>query len=220
MKKWYAITGILVILFIVSLVSYFSASGRVAETEAELLIEKGKVANLNTQIDAVIEELRLRQLEVEKRDELVQNYGELVDNCMEYAEEAHFTFYYASVAKQRYGVDDLDEYLNRWEWIEGAYETGEFDCSEMSAYLEWRLENEGYNTVIVAKTTPGVFSEHAWLLVETSAGEYMPVEATTYEIVYWGHPQFDDYFVYDYEFETIQEALEYGPTEFDWWNPD
>ena len=218
MKKWYAITGILAILFIVSLVSYFSVSGRVAEKQAELLIEKGKVAKMGTQLiestnflNDLNEQLRLRQLEVEKRDELLQNYKELV-------EDAKFMFYYASLAKQRYGVDDLDEYLHRWEWREIAYETGEFDCSEMSAYIERELENEGYHTVIVAKTTPGGLSNHAWLLVETSAGEYMPVEATTYELVYWEHPKFDDYFVYDNEFETIQEAIEYSPTEFDWWN--
>jgi len=211
MKKWYAITGILTILFIVSLVSYFSASGRVADKEAELLIEKGKVAKMETQLiestnflNELNEELRLKQREVELLEE--------------YAEEAKFAFYYATRSEQRYGVDDLAEYLNRWEWIKGTYVAGEVDCSEMSAYLEWELEREGYHTVIVAKTTPGGLSEHAWLLVETSAGQYMPVEATTYEIVYWEHPDFDDYFVYDYEFETIQEAIEYSPNEFDWWN--
>jgi len=212
-NKWYVITGILAVLFIVSLVSYFSASGRVAEANNELLIEKGKVAKMGTQLiestnflNELNEELRLKEREVEL--------------LKEYAEEAKFMFYYASLAKQRYGVDDLDEYLHRWEWREIAYETGEFDCSEMSAYIERELENEGYNTVIVAKTTPGGLSNHSWLLVETSAGEYMPVEATTYEMVHRGHPDFGDYFVYDYEFETIQEALEYGPTEFDWWSHD
>jgi hypothetical protein len=211
MKKWYTITGILAILFIVSLVSYFSASSRAAEVENELLIVKSDLSFRETQLNEMgnffnelNEELRLKEQEVEL--------------LKEYAEEAKFTFYYATRSKQRYGVDDLAEYLNRWEWIKGTYSEGEVDCSEMSAYLEWELENEGYHAVIVAKTTPGVLSDHAWLLVETSAGQYMPVEATTYEVVYWEHPNFDDYFVYDYEFETIQEALEHSPNEFDWWN--
>jgi hypothetical protein len=212
-KKWYAITGILAILFIVSLVAYFSVSGQVAEAENELLIAKSDLANAKAELTEVAnylsdvnEELQSKRLEVEE--------------LKGYVEDAKFTFYYATRSEQRYGVDDLAEYIDRWEWIEGTYEAGEIDCSEMSAYLEWELENEGYHTVIVAKTTPGGLSNHAWLLIETSAGEYMPVEATNYQVVYWEHPQFDDYFVYDYEFETIQEALEYGPTEFDWWSPD
>lgn len=218
MKKWYAITGILAILFIVSLVSYFSASSLVTEKTNELLKVQSDLAIRETQLNAagnytneLNEILQLKDREVE----LLKEHVELLE---EYAEEAKFTFYYATRSEQRYGVDDLAEYLNRWEWIKGTYEAGEVDCSEMSAYLEWELENEGYHTVIVAKTTPGVLSDHAWLLVETSAGQYMPVEATTYEVVYWEHPNFDEYFVYDHEFETIQEALEHSPNEFDWWN--
>jgi len=133
------------------------------------------------------------------------------------AEENSFDFYYASLAEQRFGVDDLAEYLDRWQWIDGTYVEGVFDCSEMSAYIEWKLENEGYNTIIVAGTSPWGGGYHAWLLVETSEGHYMPVEATEYDIVYWSDPYFDNYFTYDHQFETIQDALEYSYEEFDWW---
>ena len=131
--------------------------------------------------------------------------------------QAEFTFYYASIARQRYGVDDLAEYLNRWQWVEGSYVAGKFDCSEMSAYLEWKLENEGYHTVIVVGENPSGDGRHAWLLVETSVGHYMPVEATAYSIVYWQNSNFNNYFVYDHRFETIQEALNYSHTDFAWW---
>jgi len=140
-----------------------------------------------------------------------------VNYYMAEVERAKFTFYYASLTKQRYGVDDLEEYLGRWQWVEGAYVAGQFDCSQMSAYLEWKLENEGYHTVIVAGEPPGGDGKHSWLLVETSDDHYMPVEATTYSIVYWWNPHFEEYFVYDYEFEMIHQALEYSPTEFNWW---
>jgi len=133
------------------------------------------------------------------------------------AEESKFEFYYASLARQRYGVDDLQEYLDRWEWVEGSYVQGSFDCSEMSAYIEWRLENEGYHTIIVCGDAPFGGGYHAWLLVETSSGAYMPVEATTYDMVTWSSPYFDNYFEYDHSFETIQEALDYSQGEFDWW---
>lgn len=48
-------------------------------------------------------------------------------------EDAKFTFYYTSLAKQRFGVRDLQDYLDRWDWIEGSYAKDRFDCSEMSA---------------------------------------------------------------------------------------
>lgn len=132
-------------------------------------------------------------------------------------EENKFMFYYASLAKQRYGVDGLEEYLDRWQWSEGAYTEDVFDCSEMSAYLEWRLENEGYHTIIAVGEKPSGKGYHAWLLVETSAGHYMPVEATTYDLVTWEDQSFHKYFIYDHIFETIQDALEYSYEEFDWW---
>jgi hypothetical protein len=88
----------------------------------------------------------------------------------------------------------------------------------MSAYIEWRLENEGYHTIIVCGDAPFGGGYHAWLLVETSDDGYMPVEATTYDMVDWYDSYFDEYFEYDYSFETIHGALDYSQTEFDWWN--
>ncbi len=131
-------------------------------------------------------------------------------------EEGEFDFYYVK-PQQRYGVDDLEEYLRRWQWAEGAYVANKFDCSEMSAYMERELENEGYHAIIVIGEAPFGGGRHSWLLVETSVGEYMPVEPTAYSIVYWQAISFDNYFVYDYRFETIQDALEYQPDEFNWW---
>ncbi len=132
-------------------------------------------------------------------------------------EEEKFFFYYCSLSSQRYGVYDLADYLERWEWTEGAYTKDVFDCSEMAAYLEWRLENEGYHTIIVTGRAPFGGGKHAWLLVETSPNRWMPVEPTTYSIVWWDNPYFDNYFVYEHEFESIFEAINVFPDEFDWW---
>ena len=130
--------------------------------------------------------------------------------------EALFSYYYVFSAEQKFGVYDLEDELYGLEWIE-PYEEGVFDCSEMSAYLEWRLENEGWHTIIVIGDSPFGSGYHAWLLVETSADHYMPVESTTIEVVWWDDPYFDNYLIYDYEFETIDDALAYSETEFDWW---
>jgi hypothetical protein len=45
----------------------------------------------------------------------------------------------------------------------------------------------------------------------------MPVESIDLSVVMLGNPNFDKYFEYDHQFETIQEALEYSESEFDWW---
>jgi len=130
-------------------------------------------------------------------------------------EDIQFYFYYVE-PEQKFGVYDLDDELFGWEWYI-PYEEGVFDCSEMSAYLEWYLENEGWNTLIVVGDSPSGSGYHAWLLVETSEGAYMPVESITAEIVWWEDPYFDNYWIYDDTFETIQDALDYYETEFDWW---
>jgi len=130
-------------------------------------------------------------------------------------DEAFFSFYYVK-PEQKFGVYDLEDELYGLEWLH-PYQEDVFDCSEMSAYIEWHLENEGWNAVLVIGDTPFDSGYHAWLLVETSEGQYMPVESTTIEIVWWDNPYFDNYFTYDYEFETIQEAIDYYESEFDWW---
>lgn len=127
-----------------------------------------------------------------------------------------FDFYYVK-PNQRYGVDELDNYLKSWKWTL-PYQESVFDCSEMSACLERDLENEGFHTVIVVGNSPFGSGRHAWLLVEASVGKYMPVEATNRQVIWWSSPYFDNYFKYDHRFETIQEALAYSSTGFDWWN--
>jgi len=130
-------------------------------------------------------------------------------------ESGRFDFYYIK-PEQKFGVYDLSDYLTGRKWIK-PFQEGVFDCSEMSAALEWELENEGWHTIIVVGNSPFGSGRHAWLLVETSEGHYMPVETTSMSLVWWENPDFDNYFVYDHSFETIQEALEYNETEFNWW---
>jgi hypothetical protein len=130
-------------------------------------------------------------------------------------ESGRFDFYYIK-PEQKFGVYDLSDYLTGRKWIK-PYQEGVFDCSEMSAALEWELENEGWHTIIVVGNSPFGSGRHAWLLVETSEGHYMPVETTSMSVVWGENPDFDNYFVYDHSFETIQEALKYNETEFDWW---
>jgi len=203
-KVYIPIVVVLFIACIFTIVQWQLADSQLQECQLS-------VQSLTSENDWLQTVTTQQQEEIESKDVQISN--------LDYeGNSVKFYFYYASLTEQRYEVSDLAEYLNRWQWTEEAYVADEFDCSEMSAYLEWKLENEGYNTVIVTGDSPFGVGKHAWLLVQTSTEGYMPVEPTTYSIVYWSDIYFDDYFVYDYEFENIQEALDYSSNEFDWWN--
>jgi hypothetical protein len=140
-------------------------------------------------------------------------------NDSEY-DEALFSFYYVKQEKQRFGNRSLWFELNDYNWAE-PYQENVFDCGEMSACLERCLENRGWHVKIVLGDSPTETGrKHAWLLVETSQGQYMPVESTEIELVEEYDRYFDNYFTYDYAFETIQDAIMHNESEFDWWKLD
>lgn len=131
-------------------------------------------------------------------------------------EEVRFYFYYDK-PEQKFGVYELRDEIAGMTW-DKPYQENVFDCSEMSASLERSLENKGWHTIIVVGNSPFDSGyRHAWLLVETTSGKYMPVESTTIRVVWWEDPNFDNYFKYDQSFETIQDALAWSQTGFDWW---
>ena len=133
------------------------------------------------------------------------------------AHENTFTLYYDPLQKKRYDINYLEECLSRWQWIKSDYEEHVFDCSEMSAYLEMKLENEGFHTILAWGKSPNSEGHHTWLLVEVSPEKYIPVESTSVKIINPTHKYYDRYFEYDYTFETIQEAIEYYYEDYNWW---
>ena len=187
-------------------------------TNSHLQERQAEVQSLTSEVEGLQVVTAQQQTEIQEQEAEIELKDFQINDLEDEVERARFQFYYASLSKQRYGVPDLVDYLKRWEWVERVYVENEFDCSEMSAYLEWRLENEGYHTLIVTGDSPSSAGKHAWLLVQISASEYMPVEATVFSVVYTWDPYFYNYFVYDYGFETIQEALDHSPNEYDWWN--
>jgi len=98
------------------------------------------------------------------------------------------------------------------------YEIDVTDCSEMSAYWEWYLENKGYHVLFVWSTHI-VGSNHMWLLVETDRG-YIPIETA------WGQhaaileePFYSENYFEGYTCDTIYELIKvFGISEVDWWN--
>ena len=67
--------------------------------------------------------------------------------------------YYINLHKYGTGsIEDLEVIIN-FSWTRPE-EKRVFDCSEMSAYMEWYLENHGFDTVIYTNST----QEHAWVV--------------------------------------------------------
>lgn len=126
--------------------------------------------------------------------------------------QSFWFFYYSKPKKQSFGIDELREALHTFNWSL-RYRAWEFDCSEMSAFLERYLENQGWNTSIA------VGFEHAWLIVETTEGNYTPVEAQHLEIIYSDNEEYDNYFKYDYLLKNIYSAQDFAHDEFNWWIP-
>jgi hypothetical protein len=103
------------------------------------------------------------------------------------------------------------------------YQQSSFDCSEMAAYIEWKLECHNVTAYIATRDDWQYGYGHAWVIVPLRGGKYLAIEPTvsategslgaemiTYE---------PEYFVYDQLFEDIYGASEFfGVEEWDWWN--
>ena len=111
-------------------------------------------------------------------------------------------------------VDIFRECTN---WHE-LYTLGVYDCSEMSALFECVMEQAGYPSCIAGSSK----YHHAWALVKTEERDegYLPIECTGMFIPWEGSSlgSWDVYFDYEDLFETIYEAEEYCPGDYDWWN--
>jgi len=109
---------------------------------------------------------------------------------------------YYVMCERAYGLDTLKKVLS-FKWLK-PYEANVFDCSEMSAFLEYWLERNGFNADIVLD------SRHSWLLVETEPGNWVDVEATVPDIL----PVRE----YKKRFRDIYEAVFYLKDDYNWWN--
>jgi hypothetical protein len=65
----------------------------------------------------------------------------------------------------------LEYWLSRAAWAE-EYEADGFDCSQMAAFLEWIIDNAGYQVRVFAG------HGHCWLSIEIE-GEWVAYEATS-----------------------------------------
>ncbi|MFH0847285.1 MAG: hypothetical protein V1894_04435 [Chloroflexota bacterium] len=189
-------------------------ASQLEQTEGKLTQSEAKLAQTETELTQTRKELSQARVDLLQAQRQFESERASLTKA---AEDNRFFFYYIKAQQQQYSLDTLGLLMDYLYWLK-EYQANVFDCSEMSACLEHSLENFGFHTLIAVGNSPdGSATGHAWLLVETEPNAYMPVEATQLSVVYWDNPYFNNYFRYDRTFETIQDALIYGPTEFDWW---
>ncbi|AIG99223.1 MAG: hypothetical protein XD40_0825 [Archaeoglobus fulgidus] len=141
-------------------------------------------------------------------------------------------YYYGK--RKEYSFEDLVKFIMENE-VPHPYERDYFDCSEMSAYYEWKLENAGFDTKIlvgfisfkrwtyennqiVLKTYFG--GPHAYLKVKTKEGEFFVDPASSImghqipSIILPGNLKMTDKRVVTYNYHLTNKLFEIGLCQF------
>ena len=127
-----------------------------------------------------------------------------------------------------HNVTNRSELIQILPLLTDAYQEDYFDCSEMSAFMEWYLEGHGVDTVIVTgeRDQPHNISEegfeyekgagaHAWI-VSTISGERVLIEPTLARVV---PKSLESYYLTDTIHDDIYDAVgsSRSVAEYDWW---
>ena len=102
----------------------------------------------------------------------------------------------------------MEEWLGNLEWYgETDLSGGGWDCSQLSAYVEWLAENCGYDAVFTGRRSTEDSVGHVWLTIEGK-----PYESTG---LYWIDLDTADpgYYEADMHLQDIYEAIEYTANE-------
>lgn len=195
------------------------------------------------ELDYKVLEGRVSELQ-RNNDKLEDENKELRRLLVEYEKVPH-DYYSVETFSHRSNVfSELEDFLRSEFVLPRAYEADVFDCSESVAYLEWALENAGFEAYIAVGPVPWDPSSgyHAWVIAYTEESQ-VAIEATvltgeyslpwifarlfpsrTPGIVYQDDQQISGwqnyYEGYDYLFKNIFEAYlndMYSIEEWNWW---
>ncbi len=170
----------------------------------------------------------------------LQNENDALQKLLNGYENVPHSYYSAGTfTKHSNTFNELSEFLTFEFVLPRGYEESVFDCSESSAYLEWALENAGFNAVIAVGRTPWdtTSGRHAWVIAYT-ADYRVAIEATTLTGEYnWAYlfigrvpgivygkdsliPGWENYYEgYDKSYRNIYYAIrDFGAGyEWNWW---
>jgi len=127
-----------------------------------------------------------------------------------------------------HNVADRPELIQILPLLKDTYQEDYFDCSEMSAFIEWYLEGHGVDTVIVTgernqphNISAGGFEyekgagDHAWIISNVS-GERVLIEPTLARVV---PKSLERHYFADKTYNDIYDAVgsSRSVVEYDWW---
>jgi len=125
--------------------------------------------------------------------------------------------YYSDVPARVEGADAIAAIISEINYS-AMYIEDKFDCTEIAAHAEWRLENMGIETKLVMTEEPN--PAHMFLLCNTSEG-WVPIE-TCYDdgvAVPIRDPE-DWHYDYTLSFEGLPDLHEQAQSDVhgNWWN--
>ena len=111
------------------------------------------------------------------------------------------------------------------DWT-SSYDLNKFDCSEMSSFVSYFLNECGIeNEIIIGKNSGGSKAYHAWIEVVDENNDIIIVEAITLQVVKYDKiiimsnvPSSLDF--YQKATRSSFEDFAKYETEWDWWNSD
>lgn len=253
-RAWRAATVVLIVLLVVG--GVYSAIN-IADMRSQLDRLESNYAQLQTSYNSLHSTYRTLHDNYESLEEdyemLQQSFTELqvsynqlnVENAnlrtllQQYEQIPHDYYYSTAFGYHSNTYAELCDFLDHEFGSTRSYEPNVFDCSESSAYLEWALENAGFDTQIAVGPTPWDQNSgyHAWVIVNTKEHR-VAIEATaltgwdkffsiflfrTAGIVYsddWLVPGSQNYYDgYDRLYNNIYDAVRHDRSidEWNWW---
>jgi len=190
------------------------------KSEKETLGKKIQdIESENWRLIQQIDKLRRENEELRSQlSELQVKISELEDRLRLYEQVPHGYYSTNFFPEHRNIVEDLRTFLSNLK-LPHKYERGVFDCSEISAYVEWALEDAGFDAYIVLGEVDfggDNRGTHAWDMVKVAG-------ATYYIDMSSGKPHIfksDKHHLKIIKvFKNVYEAVEYyrSVKEWDWW---
>ena len=192
----------------------YSNKTTIKELKSEKETLGKKIQDLESENWRLIQQIdKLRRENEELRNqvsELMVKISELEDKLRLYEQVPHGYYSTNFFPEHRNTVEDLKAFLSKLK-IPHKYERGVFDCSEISAYVEWALEDAGFDAYIV------LAEDHAWNMVKVAGATYYIDISSEKPYIFKSDKRYPKIVKV---FKNIYEVVGYyhSVKEWDWWN--
>ena len=169
-------------------------------------------------------------------NELEENVNELETLLKQYEQVPHGYYETDLFHSDRTAGDIINVLRQAHQMLARDYKEDVFDCSESAAFIEWVMEDAGYDARIAVGPAPWdpEAGYHAWVIVYTKDGYVAAIEPTittrslsiielellSYGIIYGNDEHAEGYYEgYDHLFKNIYYAIRHCKSveEWNWW---